>query len=223
MIWVIAISRLVRSPIPDSSSHYIGPQKWTALLIDAQSQLISSFITAISFGWNTNTRQPCSPLAAYLNINTGRVVRSPAPRPPFDLFYFFSKNLFFRIKSDRQRSSIQLARTAGRKVHARTNFLFFFPLGHQIENAWPIVSRMKYSAKMERFFRLHSDELRLFFYFYSQKKKKKKWQPLRFWAPISNSRRKYRAISLSWTQEIPTNTKRRRCKTSGDLSEAEEP
>ena len=126
MIWVIAISRLVRSPIPDSSSHYIGPQKWTALLIDAQSQLISSFITAISFGWNTNTRQPCSPLAAYLNINKGRVVRSPAPRPPFDLFYFFyKKNLFCRIKSDRQRSSIQLARTAGRKVHARTNFLFF--------------------------------------------------------------------------------------------------
>ena len=31
---------------------------------------------------------------------------------------------------------------------------------------------MKYSAKMERFFRLHSDELRLFFYFIAKKKKK---------------------------------------------------
>ena len=173
MIWVIAISRLVRSPIPDSSSHYIGPQKWTALLIDAQSQLISSFITAISFGWNTNTRQPCSPFGRLFKYKHGpRRTQSSTKASLWLVLFFFQKKIFCRIKSDRPRSSIQLARTAGRKVHARTNFLFFFPLGHQIENAWPIVSRMKYSAKMERFFRLHSDELRL------------------FWAPISNSREK---------------------------------
>ena len=92
MIWVIAISRLVRSPIPDSSSHYIGPQKWTALLIDAQSQLISSFITAISFGWNTNTRQPCSPFGRLFKYKHGpRRTQSSTKASLWLVLFFFQK------------------------------------------------------------------------------------------------------------------------------------